>query len=249
MGRLGGKVAIITGSSKGLGAAIAEGFAREGASVVVNYSSSKEEADRLVAAIARSGRKSIAVRASMREREEVASLFKQAHEAFGKLDILVNNAGIYDFQPIEKVNLEHFRKHFELNVLGYLYAIQEAVTYFGSNGGVIVNMGSTVTSFGPVNASVYTASKGAVDGLTRALSNELGSRKIRVNAIKPGVVDTEGVQAGGFLHTEFSAEVTARTPLGRLGKPEDIVPAAIYFASSESEWITGETLFIAGGHR
>ncbi len=249
MKRLDGKVAIVTGSSKGLGAAIAKGFAAEGASVVINYSSSKEEADRLVSQIEQEGGKAIAVKASMRERSDIAYLFQQTHDVFGKLDILVNNAGVYDFQPIENVTLEHFRKHFELNVLGYLFAIQEALKYFGPDGGSIVNMSSTVTSFGPVNASVYTATKGAIDALTKVLGNELGARKIRVNAIKPGVVDTEGVQAGGFLHTEFGPEVISRTPLGRLGKPEDIVPAAIFFASSDSEWITGETLLISGGHR
>ncbi len=249
MKRLEGKVAIITGSSKGLGAAIAREFAAEGASVVVNYASSKAEADRLVAEIAKAGGTSIAIKANMREKSDIEQLFSETHKAFGKLDVLVNNAGVYDFQPIENVTLEHFRRHFELNVLGYLFAIQESLKYFGPQGGSVVNMSSTVTSFAPVNASVYTATKGAIDALTKVLGNELGSRKIRVNAIKPGVVDTEGVEAGGFLQTNFGEEVLSRTPLRRLGKPEDIAPAAVFFASSESDWITGETLLIAGGHR
>ena len=249
MKRLDGKVAIVTGSSKGIGAAIVKEFAAEGASVVVNYASSTVEADRLVAEIQGSGGKAIAIQANMREISDIERLFSETHKAFGKLDILVNNAGVYDFQPIEKVTLEHFRKHFELNVLGYLLAIKESLKYFGPEGGSVVNMSSTVTSFAPPNASVYTATKGAIDVLTKVLGNELGARKIRVNAIKPGVVDTEGVEAGGFLQTDFGPQVRSRTPLGRLGKPEDIAPAAVYFASSESDWITGETLMIAGGHR
>lgn len=249
MKRLQDKVAIVTGSSKGIGAAIAKEFAAQGASVVVNYASSRAEADRVVAEIAKAGGTGIVVKANMRERSDIEHLFSEAHKAFGKLSILVNNAGVYDFQPIENVTVEHFRLHFELNVLGYLFAIQESLNYFGPEGGSVVNMSSTVTSFAPVNASVYTATKGAIDALTKVLGNELGSRKIRVNAIKPGVVDTEGVEAGGFLQTEFGAEVLSRTPLGRLGKPEDIAQAAVFFASSESDWITGETLLIAGGHR
>src|SRR5579875_1547389 len=235
MKRLEGKVAIVTGSSKGIGAAIAKEFAAEGASVVVNYASSKAEADRLVAEIAKAGGKAIAVKANMRENPDIEHLFAETHKAFGKLDILVNNAGVYDFQPIENVTLEHFRKHFELNVLGYLLAIKESLKYFGPEGGSIVNMSSTVTSFAPPNASVYTATKGAIDALTKVLGNELGARKIRVNAIKPGVVDTEGVEAGGFLQTDFGPQVRSRTPLGRLGKPEDIAPAAVFFASSDSD--------------
>lgn len=249
MNRLAGRVAIITGSSKGLGAAIAKEFAAEGASVVVNYASSKFEADQLVAAIRKNGGTAIAIQANMRDKSDIERLFAETHETFGKLDILVNNAGVYDFQPIENVTLEHFRQHFELNVLGYLLAIKESLKYFGLDGGSVVNMSSTVTSFAPPNASVYTATKGAIDALTKVLGNELGARKIRVNAIKPGVVDTEGVEAGGFLQTSFGSEVLARTPLGRLGKPEDVAPAAVYFASSESDWITGETLLISGGHR
>ena len=241
-------MAVVTGASKGLGASIARGFAAEGASVVVNYASSKDAAERVVADIVSAGGTAIAVHADMREPAEVEELLSTAHRTFGAIDVLVNNAGVYDFQPLEALSIELFRKHMELNVFGYLLAIREAVKYM-ANGGSIVNMSSTVTIFGPENASVYTASKGAIDGLTRALWNELAPRRIRVNALKPGVVDTEGVEAGGFLHSEFGPKITARTPLGRLGVPDDVTPAAIFLASDESSWTTGESFILAGGHR
>ena len=247
--RLAGKVALVTGASKGLGAAVAKQFAWAGASVVVNYSASKDAADKVVAEIESSGGNAIALKANMGDAKDVAALFADAYQHFGRLDILVNNAGVYDFLPLEELSLESFRKHFELNVFGYLLAIREAVKYFGDEGGSVINMSSTVTVFGPVNASIYTATKGAIDGLTRALSNELAPRKIRVNSIKPGVVATEGVTAGGFLESEFGAQVTAATPLGRLGVAEDVAPAAVYLASSESSWMTGETIILSGGHR
>lgn len=246
--RLGGKVAVVTGASKGLGAAIARSFAAEGASVVVNYAASKDAAEDVVADIVGAGGKAIAVRADMSDPAEVEELFAAANRAYGRVNVLVNNAGVYDFQPLENLSIELFRRHMELNVFGYLLAAKEAVKYMPA-GGSIVNMSSTVTIFGPQNASVYTASKGAIDGLTRALSNELAPRKIRVNAIKPGVVDTEGVQAGGFLQTDFGSTMTAQTPLKRLGVPDDITPAAIFLASDESSWTTGEFLVLAGGHR
>jgi 3-oxoacyl-[acyl-carrier protein] reductase len=246
--RLQEKVAVITGASKGLGAAIAKHFAAEGASVVVNYSSSKEAADEIVDEIVEAGGKAIAIRADMRDPDAVRQLFAQANEAYGRIDVLVNNAGVYDFQPLENLSLELFRKHFELNVFGYLLAIREAAAYM-LDGGSIINMSSTVTLFGPENASVYSATKGAIDGLTRALSNELAPRRIRVNAIKPGVVATEGVHAGGFLESDYGPAITARTPLGRLGVPDDVAPAAVYLASDESAWTTGEFLVLAGGHR
>lgn len=248
--RLKGKVAVVTGASKGLGAAIARKFGEEGASVVVNYSSSKEAADHVVADVIGSGARAVAIKANMRAPAEVEQLFAEANRTYGRVDVLVNNAGVYDFQPLENLSLELFRKHMELNVFGYLLAIKEAVKYM-TEGSSIVNMSSTVPQFGPASASVYTASKGAIDGLTRALSNELAPRKIRVNAIKPGVVDTEGVETGGFLNegSEFAAFVTSRTPLGRLGVPADIAPAAVYLASDESSWTTGEYFILAGGHR
>lgn len=246
--RLQGKVAVITGASKGLGAAIARRFGAEGAVVVVNYSSSQEAAEQVVSDIIEGGGQAAAVKANMREPAEVAQLFAEANRAYGRVDVLVNNAGVYDFQPLENISIELFRKHMELNVFGYLVAIKEAVKYM-PEGGSIVNMGSTVTTFGPVAASVYTASKGAIEGLTRALSNELAPRKIRVNAIRPGVVNTEGVEAGGFLHTDFGPTIISETPLGRLGEPDDIAPAAVFLASDESSWTTGEFLNLAGGHR
>jgi 3-oxoacyl-[acyl-carrier protein] reductase len=246
--RLKGKVAVVTGASKGLGAGIARGLAAEGASVVVNYAASKDAADHVVADIEAKGGQAIAVKADMSDPAQVEALFTEANRAFGRVNVLVNNAGVYDFQPLENLSIELFRRHMELNVFGYLLAVKEAVKYM-PEGGSIVNMSSTVTIFGPENASVYTASKGAIDGLTRALSNELAPRKIRVNAIKPGVVDTEGVQAGGFLKTEFGPAVTARTPLKRLGTADDVTPAAIFLASDESSWTTGEFFVVAGGHR
>lgn len=247
--RLQGKVAVITGASKGLGAAIARSFGIEGASVVVNYASSKSAADGVVSDIVKAGGTAIAVQADMRDPAQVAQLFAQANRTYGRVDVLVNNAGIYDFQPLENLTLDLFRQHLELNVFGYLLAIKEAVKYMPEAGGSIVNMSSTVTLFGPENASVYTASKGAIDGLTRALSNELAPRRIRVNAVKPGVVATEGVHAGGFLASEFGHTTTARTPLRRLGEVDDIAPAVVYLASDESSWSTGEFIVLSGGHR
>ena len=246
--RLFNKVAVVTGASKGLGAAIARQFGAAGAKVVVNYASSRAAAEQVVDDIVQAGGDAIAVQADMSNEAEVAQLFAAAAAAFGRVDVLVNNAGVYDFQPLEALTLDAFRRHFDLNVYGYLLAAREAVKYMGP-GASIINMSSTVTLFGPANAAVYTASKGAIDGLTRALSTELGPRRIRVNAIKPGVVDTEGVQAGGFLQSDFGPRITAATPLGRLGVPDDIAPAAVYLASDESSWMTGETIVLSGGHR
>lgn len=247
-GRLDDKVAVVTGASKGLGAEIARQFAAEGASVVVNYSHNEDAADAVVHDIEQAGGAAVAVQADMSDEAQVRKLFAEADSAFGRIDILVNNAGVYDFQPLEKLSLELFRRHFDLNVYGYLTAIKEAVQYMPA-GSSIVNMSSTVTIFGPSDASVYTATKGAIDGLTRALSNELAPKGIRVNAIKPGVVDTEGVEAGGFLTSEFGEALVAETPLGRLGRSEDVAPAAVYLASDESAWMTGEYITMAGGQR
>ncbi|SFB63892.1 3-oxoacyl-[acyl-carrier protein] reductase [Rhizobium sp. NFR07] len=221
--RLKRKAAVATGASKGLGAAIARGFAAEGALLVVNYAASKDAADRVVADVEAAGGKAVAVKADIRDPAEVEALFPEANRAYGRVDVLVNNAGVYDFQPLENLSIELFRRHMELNVFGYLLAVKEAVKHMPEGGG-IVNMSSTVTIFGLENAPVYTASKGAIDGLTRALSNELAPRKIRVNAIKPGVVDTEGVQVGGFLKTDFGRAAAARTPLKRLGTTDDVTP-------------------------
>jgi 3-oxoacyl-[acyl-carrier protein] reductase len=247
--KLAGKVAVVTGASKGIGADIARRFAAEGAAVVVNYSSSKEGADRVVDEIAKRGGTAVAVQANVAKKTEVERLFASARKAFGKVDILVNNAGVYEFGSLEQVTEEQFHRHFDVNVLGLLLATQEAVRQFDSAGGSIINISSAVTSLTPPNASVYTATKGAVDAITRTLAKELGSRNIRVNAINPGLVETEGVIAAGFNEGEFRKSFEAQTPLSRIGQPGDIAPAAVFLASSDSAWITGETLRIAGGLR
>jgi 3-oxoacyl-[acyl-carrier protein] reductase len=247
--KLAGQVALVTGASKGIGASIAQHLAAEGAAVIVNYASSKEGADRVVDEIAKRGGKAIALRANVALKADVTHLFAQAKKAFGKIDILVNNAGVYEFSPLAEVTEEQFHKHFNVNVLGLLLATQEAVQQFDSAGGTIINIGSTITSLTPPNTSVYTATKGAVDAITRTLAKELGPRNIRVNAVNPGMVETEGVVAAGFNEGEFRQGVEAQTPLGRIGQPSDIAPAVVFLASSDAAWITGETLRVAGGHR
>jgi len=249
MSTLRDKVAIVTGASKGIGAAIAEHLAAAGAAVVVNYASSKEGADRVVAEIRRHGGEALAVQANVAKQADVERLFSETKKAFGRLDILVNNAGIYEFFPIEGVTEEHFHKHFDLNVLGLLLASKEAARHFGAAGGSIINISSAASTLAPPNTSVYTATKAAVDAVTRSLAKELGPRNIRVNSINPGMVDTEGVRAGGFVESDFRKELEARTPLGRIGQPDDIAPAAVFLASSDAAWITGETLLVAGGLR
>jgi len=248
-GKLTGQVAVVTGASKGIGADIARHFAAEGAAVVVNYASSKEGADRVVDEITKRGGKAIAVQANVAKKAEVEHLFSSAKKAFGKIDILVNNAGVYEFSPLEEITEEQFHKHFDVNVLGLLLATQEAVKQFDSAGGSIINISSAVTSLTPPNTSVYSGTKGAVDAITRTLAKELGPRNIRVNAINPGMVETEGVIAAGFNEGEFRKGVEAQTPLGRIGQPDDIAPAAVFLASSDAKYITGETLRIAGGLR
>lgn len=247
--KLAGKVAIVTGASKGIGAAIAKYFADEGASVVVNYSSSKEGADRVVKEIAGNGGKAIAVQADVSKQKDIERLFAENKKTFGRLDILVNNAGIYDFAPIDGVTEDFFHRQFDLNVLGLLLSSKEAAKYFGPEGGSIINISSVVSTFAPPNSSVYTGTKAAVDAVTRTLAKELGPRKIRVNSINPGMVQTEGVQSKGIDAGEFRTQLEALTPLGRIGQVEDIAPAAVFFASSDAAWITGETLVIAGGLR
>lgn len=247
--RLTGKVAIVTGASKGIGASIAKHLAAEGAAVVVNYASSKEGADRVVAEIARDGGKAIAVQADVAKQAEIERLFAETTKAFGRLDILVNNAGIYEFSPLEGVTEGHFHKHFDLNVLGLILTSKEAVKHFGPAGGSIVNISSIASSLTPPNASVYSGTKAAVDAVTKSLAKELGPRKIRVNAINPGMVETEGLHAAALTESDIRKDVEARTPLGRIGQPEDIAAAAVFFASADAAWITGETLVIAGGFR
>jgi 3-oxoacyl-[acyl-carrier protein] reductase len=247
MGKLQGKVAIVTGASKGIGAAIAKQFAAEGASVVVNYASSKDAAEKVVKEITSKGGKAIAIQGNIAKQADIERVFAETKKQVGKLDILVNNAGIYEFSPLDGVTGEHFHKQFDLNVLGLVLASKEAAKYFGGDGGSIINLSSLV-SISPVpNASVYSATKGAVDAITKSLAKELGPRNIRVNAINPGMVLTEGVQTAGFDQSDFRKDIESRTPLGRIGKVEDIAPAAVFFASNDSGWITGETLLIAGG--
>jgi 3-oxoacyl-[acyl-carrier protein] reductase len=247
--KLSGKVAVVTGASKGIGAGIARQLAAEGAAVVVNYASSKEAADRVVAAITREGGKAVAVRADVASQADVQRLFAQAKAAFGRLDVLVNNAGLYEFAPLAEVTAEHFHKQFNLNVLGLLLATQEAVKHFGPDGGSVVNISSVVATAAPPNASVYSATKAAVDAVTRSLAKELGPRHIRVNSINPGMIETEGFHAAGIAESDLRKQVEAQTPLGRIGQPQDIAPAAVFLASADSAWLTGETLYISGGLR
>jgi 3-oxoacyl-[acyl-carrier protein] reductase len=247
--KLAGKVAVVTGASKGIGAAIAKELAAEGAAVVVNYASSKAGADRVVAEIVSKGGKAVAVQANVASKPDIERLFAEAKKAFGRLDVLVNNAGIYEFAPLENITADHFHKLFDLNVLGLILATQEAVKHFGPAGGSIVNISSVVVTFAPPNTAVYSATKAAVDAVTRSLAKELGPRNIRVNSINPGMVETEGVHAAGIAESDFRKQVEAQTPLGRIGQPQDIAPAAVFFASADSAWLTGETLYISGGMR
>jgi 3-oxoacyl-[acyl-carrier protein] reductase len=247
--KLEGKVAVVTGASKGIGASIAKHLAAEGAAVVVNYSSSKTGADRVVAEIADEGGKAVAVQANVAKKADIERLFAETKRVFGKLDILVNNAGIYEFAPLEEVTAEHFHKMFDLNVLGLLFASQEAVKNFGPGGGSIINISSVAATLAPATTAVYSATKAAVNAVTRALAQELGPRKIRVNSINPGMVETEGVHAAGIAESDFRKQTEAQTPLGRIGQPQDIAPAAVFLASSDSAWITGESFYITGGLR
>ena len=247
--KLAGKVAVVTGASKGIGASIAKHLAAEGASVVVNYASSKAGADKVVAEITGNGGKAIAVQADVAKKADIERLFAETKKAFGALDILVNNAGVYEFLPLEKVTEEHFHRQFNLNVLGLILATQEAVKQFDSTGGSVINISSIASTNTPATGAVYSASKAAVDAVTKSLAKELGPRKIRVNALNPGMVETEGVRSAGIAESDFRKQVEAQTPLGRIGQPQDIAPAAVFLASSDSAWITGETLLVAGGLR
>lgn len=247
MGKLTNQVAVVTGASKGIGAAISIALAAEGASVVVNYASSKEGADRVVKEITAKGGKAIAVQADVSKHADVTRLFAETKKAYGKLNILVNNAGIYQFAPLEGVTEKLFHDHFNLNVLGLLLATQEAVKLIGPEGGSIINVGSGVSTINPPNSSVYTATKAAVDSITGVLAKELGSRKIRVNSINPGMIETEGVHAAGFIESDFRKWVETQSPLGRIGQSDDIAPTAVYLASSDSKYLTGEVIRVTGG--
>jgi 3-oxoacyl-[acyl-carrier protein] reductase len=243
------KVAVVTGASKGIGASIARHLAAEGAAVVVNYSSSKEGADRVVGDITSKGGKAVAVQANVAKQTDIQRLFAEAKKQFGRVDILVNNAGIYEFQPLEQVTPEHFHKQFDLNVLGLILTSQEAVKHIGPGGGAIINIGSVAATAGLPGSSVYGGTKAAVDAVTRALAKELGPKKIRVNSINPGMIETEGYHAAGIADSDFRKQVEATTPLGRIGQPQDVAPAVAFLASNDAAWITGETLFISGGLR
>jgi 3-oxoacyl-[acyl-carrier protein] reductase len=249
MSKLKGKVAVVTGASKGIGAAIAKSLAAEGASVVVNYSSSKEGADKVVAAITAKGGKAVSVHGDVAKPADVQKIFSETKKAFGRLDVLVNNAGVYQFAPLEQITEDHFHQHFNTNVLGLLLATQEAAKHFGAEGGSVINIGSAVSQITPPASAVYTATKGAVDAVTRVLAKELGPRKIRVNSINPGIVETEGTHSGGFIGGDLEKNLVAQTPLGRIGQPDDIAPTAVFLASGDSGWLTGETLLLSGGVR
>ena len=247
MKRLTGKVAVVTGASKGIGAAIAKQLAADGARVVVNYATSREGANKVVKEITDAGGEAIAVGASIPKEADITKLFAETRKAYGKVDILVNNAGVYGFSPLEQVTVEEYQRQYDTNVLGLLLTTKAALPYFPQEGGSVVNVSSVVSALAPPAASVYASTKGAVDTITKALAKELGPRKIRVNAVNPGLVITEGTQAAGIAGSDFEKGAVAATPLGRAGQPEDIAPPVSFLASEEARWITGETIFVSGG--
>lgn len=248
MARLAGKVAVVTGASKGIGAAIAERFGQEGASVVVHYASDKKGAEKVVAAIEKSGGKAVAVQGDLSKPDEVTKVFGQANSAFGRVDVLVNNAGVYEFRPVDQVDPTHFHKLFDLNVLGLLLATQEAVKQMNGGGGSVINISSVVGETAVANGSVYSATKAAVDAITQSLAQELGGRGIRVNSLQPGVTATEGFYSMGESKA-FTELALSRTPLGRLGQATDIAGAALFLASEDSGWVTGAEILVNGGLR
>jgi 3-oxoacyl-[acyl-carrier protein] reductase len=245
--KLAGKVAVVTGASKGIGAAIAKQLAADGASVVVNYATSRAGADKAVGEITAQGGKAVAVQADVSKKADIDRLFVETKKAFGPVDILVNNAGVYEFLPLEQITEEHFHRQFNLNVLGLILTTQEALKIFSPQGGSIINI-SSVVGINPLpGATVYSSTKAAVDAVTKSLAKELGGRKIRVNSINPGMIETEGVHAAGFAEGDFRKKIEAEAPLGRIGQPEEIATVASFLASSDSGWITGETLLASGG--
>lgn len=249
MSKLANKVAVVTGAAKGIGAGIAKALAAEGAAVVVNYAASKSGAERVVSEITAAGGKAIAVQADVSKPEDITRLFAQAKEAFGTLDVLVNNAGIYQMSPLEQVTAAEFHRQFDTNVLGVLLSSQEALKHFGPAGGSIINIGSVVTRLGMPSSSIYTGTKAAVEAITQVLAKELAGRHIRVNAINPGMVETEGTHAAGFIGSGIEAQVVSTTPLGRMGQPGDIAPVAVFLASDDARWISGESVIVSGGLR
>ena len=249
MSKLTGKVAVVTGASKGIGASIAEHLAAEGASVVVNYATSKQGADEVVRRIAEKGGKAAAIQGDVSKQEDITRLFAETGKHFGKLDILVNNAGIYEFGALEAITPDHFHKQFNLNVLGLLLTTQEAVKHMGPEGGSVINISSVVGPMPAAMASVYSGTKAAVDAISVSLSQELGPKKIRVNSLNPGMVETEGLHSAGFADSDFRKNIERTTPLGRIGQPNDIATAAVFFASDDAGWVTGQTLVLSGGAR
>ena len=249
MSDLKGKVAVVTGASKGIGAAIAKGLGAAGAAVVVNYASSREGADRVVAEITGKGGRAVAVQGDVAKAADVRRLFEETRRAFGPVDVLVNNAGVYQFDPIESVSESEFHRQFDTNVLGPILAIQEAVKHFGPRGGSVINVSSVSSTAAVPNSAVYSATKGALDAMTRVLAAELGPRKIRVNTIAPGGVETEGLHRMGILGSDLEKQMVAQTPLGRLGQPDDIAGVAVFLASDAARWLTGERIAASGGLR
>jgi 3-oxoacyl-[acyl-carrier protein] reductase len=249
MNKLAGKVAVVTGASKGIGASIAKHLAAEGASVIVNYARSKTGAEVVVKSIHEKGGTALAVQADVSSQDDIKRLFTETQAAYGKLDVLVNNAGIYEFAPLESITADHFHKHFNLNVLGLLLTTQEAIKHMGPTGGSIINLSSIAGPMPVQNGSVYSATKAAVDAITVALSQELGPRKIRVNSLNPGMVETEGLHAGGLAESDFRKILESQTPLGRIAQPEDVARAVVFFASDDAGWVTGQSLILSGGQR
>jgi 3-oxoacyl-[acyl-carrier protein] reductase len=247
MSKLKGKVAVVTGASKGIGAAIAKRLAADGAQVVVNYSSSREAAEKVVSDIAKAGGKAVAIGGSVANEADIDKLFAETNKIFSKVDILVNNAGIYSFSPLEQVTAEDYKRQYDTNVLGLLLTTKAALPHFPAEGGSVVNISSIASTLAPAAASVYASTKGAVDTITKSLAKELGARKIRVNAVNPGYVITEGTKSAGFTDSDFEKQAVAETPLGRAGQPEDIAPPVAFLASDDARWITGETIFVSGG--
>jgi 3-oxoacyl-[acyl-carrier protein] reductase len=249
MSKLNGKVVVVTGASKGIGAQIARNMAAEGASVVVNYASSKAGADTVVEEIKSKGGNAVAVQGDLSKSADVKRLFEATKTAFGGLDVLVNNAGVFQFDALETVTEEEFHRQFNTNVLGPILATKEALPYFGTNGGSVINISSVVSESAPPTSVVYSATKGALDTVSRVLSKELAAKNIRVNTIAPGMVETEGTHTAGFIGSDFQKHAVSITPLGRLGQPEDIARVAVFLASEESRWVTGERIQVAGGFR
>jgi 3-oxoacyl-[acyl-carrier protein] reductase len=247
--KLSGKVALVTGASKGIGASIATHLAAEGAAVVVNYASSKEGADRVVAEITAQGGKAVAVQANVADPADIARLVAETKAAFGPIDILVNNAGIYEFAPIDELTAEHFHRHFDLNVLGLLLTTQESLKAFNPAGGSVINLSSIASTARLPGSAVYSATKASVDAITRVLAAELGPRGIRVNSVNPGMVETEGTHTAGIIESDFQKLIKSQTPLGRIGQPQDIGTVVTFLASSDAAWLSGESIFVAGGYR